>query len=135
VSVRVRFPSQRATGAKYENSGFGRVSRVSREEFKDDLQREANQWVLKRDVHAAASSLAAIDAVDRVSHRVMARVYNLGEQPEVIPTKKVKPFKRAPFYNVNQPLTEKLKEPDRLGGFRARVPTSTTAKRQIRCVM
>ena len=64
------------------------------EEFKDDLQREANQWVLKRDVHAAASSLAAIDAVERLSHRVMARVYSLGEQPEVIPTKKVKPFKR-----------------------------------------
>ena len=63
------------------------------EEFKDDLQREANQWVLKRDVHAAASSLAAIDAVDRLSHRVIARVYSLGEQPEVIPTKKVKPFK------------------------------------------
>jgi len=63
------------------------------EEFKDDLQREANQWVLKRDVHAAASSLAAIDAVERLSHRVMARVYSLGEQPEVIPTKKVKPFK------------------------------------------
>jgi hypothetical protein len=64
------------------------------EEFKDDLQREANQWVLKRDVHAAASSLAAIDAVERLSHRVMARLYNVGEQPEVIQTKKVKPFKR-----------------------------------------
>jgi hypothetical protein len=64
------------------------------EEFKEDLQREANQWVLKKDVHAAASSLAAIDAVERLSHRVLARMYNLGEQPKVIQSKKVKPFKR-----------------------------------------
>ena len=49
------------------------------QEFKDDLQREANQWVLKRDVHAAASSLAAIDAVERLSHRVTARAFTLGE--------------------------------------------------------
>lgn len=62
-------------------------------EFKDDLQGEVNRWVLKHDVHQAAG-LAAIDAVERLAHRVTARLYNLGEQPEVIPSKNVKPFKR-----------------------------------------
>jgi hypothetical protein len=61
------------------------------EEFKLDLQREANQWVLKRDVHAAASSLAAIDAVERLSHRVTARAFTLGESEK---PQKVKLFNR-----------------------------------------
>jgi hypothetical protein len=61
------------------------------EEFKEDLQREANQWVLKKDVHQAASSLAAIDAVERLSHRVTARAFTLGESDK---PQKVKLFNR-----------------------------------------
>ena len=61
------------------------------QEFKDDLQREANQWVLKRDVHAAAAALAAIDAVERLSHRVTARAFSLGESDK---PQKVKLFNR-----------------------------------------
>jgi hypothetical protein len=60
-------------------------------EFKDDLQREANQSVLKRDVHTAASALYAIDAVERLAHRVQARAFYLGEEPEQPPAN-VKPF-------------------------------------------
>jgi hypothetical protein len=52
------------------------------EGFKADLQHEANQWVLKRDVNAAAASLAAIEAVNRLMHRVTARAFSLGERPE-----------------------------------------------------
>ena len=59
-------------------------------EFKEDLQRETNQWVLKRDVHAAAA-LSAIDAVKRLAHRVQARAFYLGEEPEQPPAN-VKPF-------------------------------------------
>ena len=62
------------------------------EEFKDDLQREANQWVLKRDVHAAAAALSAIDAVERLSHRVTARAFSLGDSEK---PQKVKLFNQA----------------------------------------
>jgi len=61
------------------------------DEFKEDLQREANQWVLKKDVHQAASSLSAIDAVERLSHRVTARAFTLGESDK---PQKVKLFNR-----------------------------------------
>ena len=55
-------------------------------EFKEDLQREVNQNVLKREVHQAAAGLYAMEAVDRLSHRVQARAFYLGEEPAVTPT-------------------------------------------------
>jgi hypothetical protein len=60
-------------------------------ELKSDLQREANQWVLKRDMHQAAASLASMDSVDRLAHRVIARAFSLGEQEK---PQKVKLFNR-----------------------------------------
>ena len=58
-------------------------------ELKDDLQREANQWVHKRDVHAAAASLASIEAVERLAHRVSMRAFLSSEAQEQKPKKQV----------------------------------------------
>ena len=58
-------------------------------ELKHDLQHEANQWVHKRDVHAAAASLASIEAVERLAHRVDMRAFFSAEPQEAKPKKRV----------------------------------------------
>jgi len=58
-------------------------------DFKEDLQREANQWVLKKDVHQAASALYAIDAVNTLAHRVVMRAFHSQEAQEEKPKKQV----------------------------------------------
>lgn len=71
-------------------------------EFKEDLQREANQWVLKKDVHQAASALYAIDAVDRLSHRVVMRAF-------VAPHVEEKPKKQVLFHRRTKKQMEEAR--------------------------
>lgn len=80
-------------------------------EFKEDLQGEANRYVLKHDVHAAAAALMGIDAVDRLSHRVTARAFSLGERPELeeTPPKRPASARKAPrLKNVREFSKQKV---------------------------